>query len=110
MLKKLLGIDEVIREIKKNRDKIPKEVAEELKEVQEVTSKPISRKILKVIEDKGGRVNVTQLRNYCKTNSICSRNTFYNYMDKLEQKGVIQRVREGRKKYVRTTSKPFIDI
>jgi len=120
-LTKILGIDRIIREIQgvkeelqeeiqENRAKLPQEVAEELKEVQEVTSKPISRRILKVIEDKGGRVNVTQLRNHCEKNSICSRNTFYNYIDKLEQNGVIERVQDGRKKYVRTTSKPFIDI
>ena len=134
-LTKILGIDRLLEEIRGTKEElreeiqenrgvveetrgvitqevqeIPEEVAEELQEVQEVTSKPTARKILKVIEEKGGRVNVTKLRNYCKENSICSRNTFYNYIDKLEQNGVIERVQDGRKKYVRNSNKLFTNV
>lgn len=120
-LAKILGIDKILREIRgvkeelkeeihENRDKIPQEVAEELKEVQEVTSKPISRKILKKLEEEGGRMNVTELRNYCGKVDICSENTFYKYLKRLEAKGVVERVQDGQRKFVHTSSKTFLDV
>jgi len=102
--------EEIIKEIKENREEIPERVLEEFKGVREVTSKPIARKILKILEENNGRINVTELRNECETSDVCSKPTFYKYLKKLEYKGIIERVKEGKKVYVRSSSKTIIDI
>jgi len=113
MFEKLFKVDKVLAEIRKNRKeikKIPVEVLDELKDVRDVTSKPIPRQILQLIEQHDGRVNVTELRNKCETSDVCSRNTFYKYIKKLEQKGVVEREKDGRKTFVRSSSKTIINI
>ncbi|KXB05832.1 hypothetical protein AKJ51_04715 [candidate division MSBL1 archaeon SCGC-AAA382A20] len=109
-LREFLGIDKVLRGQEKLKEKIPEKVLEEFKEVREITSKPVARRILKIVEGNNGEINVTKLRNECETNSICSRNTFYKYIKKLEHKGVIERVKEGKRVYIRSSSKTVLNI
>lgn len=109
-IRKFLGIDKLLQGQEEIKTEVPEKTVEKFKEVREITNRPISRKILNILEKNNGRMNVTKLRNECETFDVCSRNTFYKYIKKLEHNGVIERVKEGKRVYVRSSSKTVINI
>ena len=134
-LTKILGIDRIIREIQgvkeeleeeiqENRgvvedtkeditqevQEIPYEVWKQYKDINQVLEETVPKRIMNILENNNGKMNVSELRNVCKEKGICSKNTFYKKLEKLKRKSLIVEEREGRKKYVRTSAETLLNL
>lgn len=103
--KKLTKIIGLLEDLKKDQEGIPKKLVDEIKEIQGLKKELIPRKIMQIISELGGEAQSGELMQECRDRDICSKSIFYQYVDKMVDKGLLEKERDGRYVYYRITSR-----